>query len=375
MQTKTTTNNIKKLAELGQSIWQDDISRLMIESGDLQRAIDETGIRGVTSNPTIFQKAISGSDVYDADITALLAEGKDAAATFQSVAEKDIRDACDLFRPLYDETGGEDGFVSLEVLPSLARDTQGTLDNARMLWKAVDRPNLMIKVPGTVEGKSAIQTLLTEGINVNITLLFSLQNYEAVAHAYIDALKARHEAGLPVDHVASVASFFVSRVDTLADKLIDQKIAAGEGDVEKLKSLKGKVAIANAKLAYETFEKLFHSTEFKELADAGAKVQRPLWASTGTKNPDYPDTLYVDALIAPHTVNTAPPKTIDAFLDHGTVERTITSDYSEAHQVLDDLKAAGIDIDAITAQLEDEGIASFMASYDDLLQDVESKRV
>lgn len=367
-------NKITQLAELGQSVWQDDISREMLENGALQRAIDETGIRGVTSNPTIFQKAIASGTTYDAELGELLGNGKDAATAFQAVAEKDIRDACDLFRPLYDGTGGEDGFVSLEVLPSLARDTQGTLDNARMLWKAVDRPNLMIKVPGTVEGKSAIQTLLTEGINVNITLLFSLQNYEAVARAYIDALKARHEAGLPVDHVASVASFFVSRVDTLADKLIDQKIEAGEGDVEKLKSLKGKVAIANAKLAYETFEKLFHSAEFKDLADAGAKVQRPLWASTGTKNPDYPDTLYVDSLIAPHTVNTAPLKTIDAFLDHGTVERTITSDYSEAHQVLDDLKAAGIDIDAITAQLEDEGIASFMTSYDDLLQDVESKR-
>ncbi len=281
-------NKITQLAELGQSIWQDDISREMLQNGAFQRAIEETGIRGVTSNPTIFQKAISAGDTYDAELGELLGNGKDAATAFQSVAEKDIRDACDLFRPLYDETGGEDGFVSLEVLPSLARDTQGTLDNARMLWKAVDRPNLMIKVPGTVEGKAAIQTLLTEGVNVNITLLFSLQNYEAVASAYIDALKARHEAGLPVDHVASVASFFVSRVDTLADKLIDQKIAAGEGDAEKLKSLKGKVAIANAQLAYETFEKLFHSAEFKDLADAGAKVQRPLWASTGHKEPGLP---------------------------------------------------------------------------------------
>lgn len=367
-------NKIKQLAELGQSIWQDDISREMLQDGSLKRAIEETGIRGVTSNPTIFQKAIAAGDTYDAELQAALASGKDAAGAFQVVAEKDIQDACDLFRPLYDQTGGEDGFVSLEVLPSLARDTEGTLANARMLWNAVDRPNLMIKVPGTVEGKPAVQTLLTEGINVNITLLFSLENYEAVARAYIDALKARHEAGLPVDHVASVASFFVSRVDTLADKLIDEKIASGEGDTATLESLKGKVAIANAKLAYETFEQLFHAPEFKELADAGAKVQRPLWASTGTKNPAYPDTLYVDSLIAPHTVNTAPLKTIDAFLDHGTVERTIDGDYSEAHQVMKDLKAAGIDIDAITAQLEDEGIASFMTSYDDLLEGVERKR-
>jgi transaldolase len=374
MQTRSTTNNIKKLAELGQSIWQDDISREMLQSGTLKTAIEETGIRGVTSNPTIFQKAISSGDTYDADITTLLAEGKDAAEVFQTVAVKDIQDACDLFRPLYDETGGEDGFVSLEVLPSLARDTEGTLENARVLWAAVDRPNLMVKVPGTREGKPAIQTLLTEGININVTLLFSLQNYEEVARAYIDALRARHEAGLRIDHVASVASFFVSRVDTLADKLIDEKIAAGEGDAEMLKGVKGKVAVANAILAYETFERLFHSPEFKDLADAGAKVQRPLWASTGTKNPDYPDTLYVDALIGPHTVNTAPPKTIDAFLDHGTVERTVDVDYAAAHKVLDDLKSAGIDIDAITAQLEEEGIASFMTSYDDLLAGVEGKR-
>jgi transaldolase/glucose-6-phosphate isomerase len=232
----------------------------------------------------------------------------------------------------------------------------------------------MIKVPGTAEGGPAVETLLTEGININITLLFSLANYEAVARAYISALKARHENGLPVEHVASVASFFVSRVDTLADKLIDEKIAAGEGDVELLKSLKGKVAVANAVLAYEKFEELFHSDEFKDLADAGAKVQRPLWASTGTKNPEYSDVLYVDTLIGPHTVNTAPPKTIDAFIDHGTVERTVDKDYAAAHKVLDDLKSCGIDIDAITSQLEDEGIASFMTSYDDLLEVVESKR-
>jgi transaldolase len=374
MQTKTSTNNIKKLAELGQSVWQDDISRQMIASGDLQKAIDEIGIRGVTSNPTIFQKAIASGDIYDADIKALLAEGKDPAAVFQTVAVKDIQDACDIFRPIYDETGGEDGFVSLEVLPSLARDTEATLENARVLWQAVDRPNLMIKVPGTAEGEPAVETLLTEGININITLLFSLANYEAVARAYINALKARHENGLPVEHVASVASFFVSRVDTLADKLIDEKIAAGEGDVELLKSLKGKVAVANAVLAYEKFEELFRSDEFKDLADAGAKVQRPLWASTGTKNSEYSDVLYVDTLIGPHTVNTAPPKTIDAFIDHGTVERTVDKDYAAAHKVLDDLKSCGIDIDAITSQLEDEGIASFMTSYDDLLEVVESKR-
>lgn len=367
-------NTIKQLVKEGQSVWLDDISRQLIQSGELQHQIDDVGIRGVTSNPTIFQKAIAAGDVYDEEIVNLLKQGKKPAAVFQTVAVKDIQDACDLFRPLYDETGGEDGFVSIEVLPSLARDADGTMDNARTLWTAVDRPNLMVKVPGTAEGVTAIRTLLTEGININITLLFSLNNYEQVARAYIDALTKRHEDGLPIDRLASVASFFVSRVDTLADKQLDAKIAAGEGDAGLLASLKGKVAIANAQLAYEKFEELFGSEAFKTLADAGAKVQRPLWASTGTKNPAYSDVLYVDTLIGPHTINTAPPKTIDAFLDHGTVKRTVDADYAAAHKVLDDLKSVGLEIDEITQQLEDEGIESFMSSYDDLLAGVEGKR-
>lgn len=369
-----TDNNVKKLVSEGQSIWQDDISRQMLQSGAMQKAIDDIGIRGVTSNPTIFQKAIAAGDAYDQDIQALLAEGKDAAEVFQTVAVKDIQDACDLFRPLYDETGAEDGYVSLEVLPNLARDAEGTLENARALWKAVDRPNLMIKVPGTDEGVAAIRTLLTEGVNVNITLLFSLANYERVARAYIEALQARHESGLPVNAIASVASFFVSRVDAAADKLLDEKIASSDQEAELAISLKGKVAIANAVLAYEIFEKLFTSDEFKLLADAGAMVQRPLWASTGVKNPEYPDTLYVDTLIGPHTVNTAPPNTIEAFLDHGTVARTVDQDYAAAHKVADDLRSLGIDIDQITKKLEEDGIASFMTSYDDLLESVENKR-
>jgi transaldolase len=367
-------NTIKALLKEGQSVWQDDISRQMIESGALRKRIDEVGIHGVTSNPTIFQKAIAGGSAYDEDIKALLGDGKSAAEIFQTVAVKDIQDACDLFRPIYDETDGEDGFVSIEVLPSLARDTEGTLDNARALWNAVDRPNLMVKVPGTVEGVPAVETLLTEGININITLLFSLANYENVARAYIKALRARHEAGQPVDRLASVASFFVSRVDTLADKQLDEKLASGDGDAGLIKSLKGKVAVANAQLAYERFEELFGSEEFSPLADAGAKVQRPLWASTGTKNKAYSDVLYVETLIGPHTVNTMPIATMEAFLDHGTVQRTVDSDYAAAHKVIDDLASVGISIDDITSQLEDEGIASFMTSYDDLLEGVESKR-
>lgn len=365
------TNTIKQLhTEQDQSVWQDDISRDMLQQGILKQRIDEVGIRGVTSNPTIFQKAIASGHAYDEDIKKLLGEGKSSAQIFQSVAVQDIRDACDLFRPIYDESDGGDGFVSIEVLPALARDTDGTLQNARELWDAVDRPNLMVKVPGTDEGVSAIQTLLTEGININITLLFSLDNYERVAVAYIDALQARHDAGQPIDRIASVASFFVSRVDTLADKKLDGKAAEG-ADVS---SLKGKVAVANAQLAYEKFESLFGSDKFKLLKDAGAMVQRPLWASTGTKNPDYSDVLYVEELVGPHTVNTMPVATIEAFLDHGTVKRTVDADYAAAHKVAEDLAALDIPIADITHQLEAEGIDAFIASYDDLLDGVEEKR-
>jgi transaldolase len=367
-------NTIKALLKEGQSVWQDDISRQMIESGALQQRIDQVGIHGVTSNPTIFQKAIAGGSAYDEDIKALLGDGKSAAEIFQTIAVKDIQDACDLFRQIYDETGGGDGFVSIEVLPSLARDTNGTIDNARTLWNAVDRPNLMVKVPGTDEGVHAIETLLTEGININITLLFSLANYENVARAYIKALQARHESGLPVDKLASVASFFVSRVDTLADKKLDEKLALGDGDAALITSLKGKVAVANAQLAYERFEELFGANEFTPLADAGALVQRPLWASTGTKNKEYSDVLYVETLIGPHTVNTMPIATMEAFLDHGTVKRTVDADYAAAHKVIEDLASVGISIDDITRQLEDEGIEAFIHSYDDLLDGVESKR-
>lgn len=366
------TNTIKRLhTEQDQSVWQDDISRDMLQQGTLQKAIDEIGIRGVTSNPTIFQKAIAAGHAYDEDIKRMLGENKTPAEVFQTLAVQDIRDACDLFRPMYDESNGGDGFVSIEVLPSLARDTEGTLKNARELWRAVDRPNLMVKVPGTKEGWPAIEQLLTEGININITLLFSLENYEKVARAYVTALKNRDNAGQPIDRIASVASFFVSRVDTSADKAIDEKIAAGN---DGLKDLKGKVAVANAQLAYKKFEEIFGSDEFKALTEKGAGVQRPLWASTGTKNPEYSDVLYVETLIGPHTVNTMPLKTIEAFLDHGKVERTVDQNYHEAEGVLARLEEAGISLDAITAQLEDDGIDAFIASYDDLLAGVDEKK-
>ncbi len=372
--TSNGTNPIKALLTKGQSVWQDDISRQMLMSGQLDERISEIGIRGVTSNPTIFQKAISSGDAYDDDIKDMLGRNMDVAAVFQTLAVKDIQDACDLFRPIHDESDGEDGFVSLEVLPSLARDTEGTLRNARELWNAVDRPNLMIKVPGTDEGAAAVETLLTEGINVNVTLLFSIANYERVAVGYINSLQKRNDAGLPIDRIASVASFFVSRVDTLADKLLDDAATNSDSDRRLIESLKGKVAVANAQLAYRRFQQLFGTEQFRKLEANGAKVQRPLWASTGTKNKAYSDVLYVETLVGPHTVNTMPIATIEAFLDHGKVARTVDASYGEAQAVADGLAKLGISLDELTRQLEKEGIDSFVASYDDLLEGVGAKR-
>ncbi|MBA2276530.1 MAG: transaldolase [Chloroflexia bacterium] len=371
-----TVNPIKALLKEGQAVWQDDISREMLQSGTLRQRVEEVGIQGVTSNPTIFQKAIAAGDAYDEDIKRLLQDGQSPEEIFESLAVQDIQDACDLFRPLYDELDGEDGYVSIEVSAALARDTEGTLEDARRLWRKVDRPNVMIKVPGTKQGWPAIETLLAEGVNVNITLLFSLAHYERVALAYISALTTRLDAGQPVDRMASVASFFVSRVDTLVDKKINEKLAQTDDASERarLDGLKGKAAIANARLAYEKFQEIFEGDRFARLREAGAHVQRPLWASTGTKNKAYSDVLYVETLIGPHTVNTMPVPTMDAFLDHGTVARTVDRDYAEAHGVMDELAAAGISIDEVTAQLEEEGIATFAKSFDELLAGVAEKR-
>jgi transaldolase len=368
-------NRIKQLfREEGQSAWQDDISRDMLNEGSIRTAIEETGIRGLTSNPTIFEKAIAAGSAYDEEIGGLLERDLDAHAIFETVAVRDIQGATDLFRTIYESSEGGDGFVSIEVSPLAARDPAVTTADARRLWSAVDRPNLMVKIPGTVEAVPIIQQMLTEGININITLLFSVAAYERVARAYISALAARQAAGQPIDRIASVASFFVSRVDTLVDKLLDEKIAATGDATQKgwLQSLKGKAA--NAKIAYQSFERLFSGAEWDSLAAAGAEVQRPLWASTSVKNPAFPDTMYVDELIGPHTVNTMPRPTIAAFLDHGTVARTIDKDLSGAYKTMEDLAAAGIDIDAVTTQLEDEGIASFAKSYDSLLAGVAAKR-
>ena len=305
----------------GQSAWQDDISRDMLNQGAIARAIKETGIRGLTSNPTIFEKAIAAGNAYDTSVAELVAQGVEDLDIFESVAVADIQAACDLFRDLYDSSNGGDGYVSIEVSPLGARDAERTEADARRLWKSVNRPNLMVKIPGTLEGSPVIQQMLDEGININVTLLFSVEAYERVARAYIAALKARHARGESVDRIASVASFFVSRVDALVDKQLDALIADATNDAKKaeLEALKGKAAIANAKLAYKSFQDIFSGSDWDTLVAADAKVQRPLWASTSVKNPAYPDTLYVDELIGPDTVNTMPRPTIEAFLDHGTV--------------------------------------------------------
>src|SRR5438093_707829 len=315
MSRRTTQTAMQALLELGQSVWLDYLRRGMLRSGELQALIDD-GLRGMTSNPTIFEHAIGGSSDYDEELRTLAASPLGDRAAFEQLAIEDVREAADLFRPVYDATAGRDAFVSLEVSPSLARETEQTVAEARRLWAAVDRPNLMIKVPGTREGWPAIERLLTDGINVNITLLFSLEHYRQVAEAYVRALEARRTAGQAIDRVASVASFFVSRVDTEVDRRLDAKGGGPSG-------LRGKIAIANAQLAYAWFRELLQGRQWRSLAAAGAKPQRLLWASTGTEDPAYSDVLYVDSLIGADTINTLPPQTLQLFEDHGTVREAL----------------------------------------------------
>ena len=359
-------NPLVALASAGQSIWLDYITRDLVRGGELRRLIEEDGLRGLTSNPTIFEKAIGAGDAYDAQMKGLVAQEKSALEIFEAVAATDVREACDLFLPVYEQTDGQDGFVSLEVSPLLAHDADATIEEGRRLWQTVDRPNLLIKVPGTQAGVAAVRTLLREGISVNVTLLFSLESHERVMWAYIEALEERAQAGEPIDRVASVASFFISRVDTLIDKQLEGNATAGE--------LQGKVAVANAKLAYARFQEIFGGDRFKALAAKGARPQRPLWASTGTKNKAYSDVLYVESLVGPDTVNTLPVATLDAFRDHGTVARTIDADVDAARATIAGLEKAGIDLAAATQQLEDEGVALFAKSFEDLLAGVDAKR-
>ncbi len=363
--------------QFGQSIWYDNIRRSMIENGDLQRLLDEDGVLGITSNPTIFQKAIGGSDDYDAAIEHML--DLEPYAIFKSLAIEDIQHALDILRPIYDRTGGRDGYVSLEVSPLIANDTATTTDEAKRLFKALDRPNAMIKIPATEAGIPAIEEAIASGVNVNVTLIFGVENYIEVANAYIRGLERRKAEGKDVGKVASVASFFLSRIDVAVDRTLDNNIRAAQtrGDIGRVSlnnKLKGKTAIANAKVAYDRFKTLFYGDRFADLRAAGAMPQRVLWASTSTKNAAYPDTMYVDGLIGKDTVNTVPPETLRLFKDHGTVGNTLEQDLDEAQQMLDMLAEVGINLDDVTRQLQVDGVDSFSESFHSLLEQVAAKR-
>lgn len=361
-------NPLVELHAYGQSFWYDNIRRKFLQDGTLATMIAEDGLRGMTSNPSIFEKAIGNSDDYNEQMRALVSNGRSTEEIYEALALADIQTACDLFADLYAESDGGDGFVSLEVSPHLADDTDGTVAEARRLYTAVERPNVMIKVPATEAGIPAIRQLIGEGVNVNITLMFSMGHYEAVAQAYIDGLERLVENGGDPEKVASVASFFVSRVDTA----VDEKLAALDDPAAE--ALLGKVAIANSKVVYQRFKEIFHGEAFSRLRAAGARNQRLLWASTSTKNPDYPDTLYVDSLIGPETVNTMPQETLAAFRDHGTVANTLEADVEDARLTLDNLAELNISLDEITAQLQVDGVAAFARSFDQLMETIEQKR-
>jgi transaldolase/glucose-6-phosphate isomerase len=369
-------NPLLELGRQGQSVWQDYIRRRQTLSGELKRLIDRDGLRGQTSNPTYFEKAISGSHDYDDALRALVQEGRSVGEICEALAVEDIQAAADLFRPIYDSLGGADGFVSLEVSPDLAHDREGTEEEARRLFAAVNRPNVMIKVPGTPEGMPAIERLISEGINVNVTLLFSLDAYEQAANAYIAGLEMRNAAGGDLSRVASVASFFLSRVDTLVDRRLETVIRETADDAARagMEVLLGKAATANAKLAYARFRSIFGGERFRALEEKGARVQRPLWASTGTKNPSYSDVMYVEPLIGLDTVNTMPPATLDAFRDHGVVRTTVEEGLEEAKATLAALAESGIDMDEVTAKLLDDGVTIFANSFHQLMDCISAQR-
>jgi transaldolase len=360
-------NPLVRLGELGQSPWYDYITRELITSGELARLVREDGLRGMTSNPTIFEKAIAGSRSYDDDILRLSRESRSPAEIFEALAVADVRAACDVFAELHRETRGLDGQVSLEVSPALANDTAATIHEAERLWAAVDRPNAMIKIPGTEAGLPAITQCIADGISVNVTLLFSVERYAAVIEAWLAGVERRLDRGLPLQPLASVASFFVSRVDGKVDALLDR---AGANDPSPLR---GQIAIANAAAAYRLFEWSLGTPRWDRLSKAGARPQRPLWASTSTKDPRYPDTHYVEALIAPRTVNTLPPETFAAYRDHGRPAVRIREGIANAPARMKALATAGIDLAAVTRELEEDGVAKFAASYQSLLSGIEAK--
>ncbi|HEY6088894.1 MAG TPA: transaldolase [Gemmatimonadaceae bacterium] len=367
-------NTLQELRDAGQSIWLDSIDRRMLQDGELDRRIREDALTGMTSNPTIFQKALASSNAYDEQIVAAEEEGLSSWELFELLETTDVRDACDAFAGVYTSTRGVDGYVSIEISPGVSHDAAAAVEEARRLWKTVDRPNVMVKVPGTVEGAKAVRRLIAEGINVNITLLFAIEAHERVIEAYLAGLEDRVQAHQPIDGLASVASFFVSRVDTEIDKRLDALIAkAPQAEKERLQLLKGRAAIANAKLAYRLFRQKFAGPRWEALLRQGARVQRPLWASTSTKNPAYHDVMYVEELIGPDTVDTMPPATIEAFKDHGVVARTVDKKVSVAEAVLKEIEAAGILMREVTEKLLVEGIASFQKSFDELIAGLESK--
>jgi transaldolase len=359
-------SRLHEVSKLGQSIWIDFLSRHLLQSGELARMMEDDAVVGVTSNPTIFQKAISEGDLYDEQLREVLAEQDDLKEVFLRLAVQDVQDACDLMRPVWDGGGGKDGYVSIEVDPNLAFDTDGSIAEAQRLHELVDRPNCFVKIPGTEPGLAAIEEMIARGRNINVTLIFSLQRYVEVVEAYLRGLERLVESGGDPSQVASVASFFVSRVDTEADRRLDE--------VGGPEELKGKLAVANAKLAYQRYKELFSGERWQALEAKGAATQRCLWASTSTKNPAYSDVLYVDELIGPETVNTMPEETIRAFQDHGEVELTLERDLDEAQRVFDRIAEAGVDYDDVVATLEREGVEKFADSFRELLDGVRAKR-
>lgn len=365
-------DRLKELHESGQSIWLDNIDRTMLHNGDLERRIKLDCLTGMTSNPTIFEKALAEGSAYDEQLSSA-DSGLSGAQLFELVETDDVRRACDIFAGVFTQTRGNDGYVSIEVSPGVAGDSSATVDEARRLWATVDRPNLMVKVPGTLEGAVAVRELISEGINVNITLLFAIAAHERVIDAYMAGLEDRLKTGKPVDGIASVASFFVSRVDTEVDKRLENLAVKSPAQAGALRSLMGKAAIANAKLAYELFLRRFADSRWDKLAAAGARVQRPLWASTSTKNPAYRDVVYAEELIGPRTVNTMPPGLIEAFREHGEVRASVTENVDAAKKVLTDLENAGISMQAVTDKLLVDGLASFQKSFDTLLSGITTK--
>jgi transaldolase len=368
-------NSISTLHLLGQSIWYDNIQRRMLDNGDLARMIARGEIKGVTSNPTIFNNAIAKSSDYDAALARLAQQGKSSEEIFFSLAIDDIRAAADLLFPLYQQTHGGDGYVSLEVSPFLANNSDGTVAQANQLWQWVNRPNLMIKIPATRAGIPAIAKSIESGINVNVTLIFSLARYAEVMDAYLCGLENRAQNGLPVETIASVASFFVSRVDTKIDARLQALAGGANPDAVKAGGLLGKAAIANAKMAYAQFLEVFAGDRFSRLRQKGARVQRPLWASTGTKNAAYRDVVYIEELIGPDTVNTVPPQTLDAFRDHGRARLSIQENLQAAQEALNELEALQISMDQVTTELEEEGVKAFSDAFTSLLKTIESRRL